>query len=299
MCSGLLLNNELLLKTPAKQSPLFTVSICVFTRVPLPTVSAQVDIKKRQSWCVFCYLCFFPENTLCIHVSTQRADVCISLISLLACFPLSSIDVAQNLCESMSVSLQCSIPSFDRAEGIKAFFMSLKPDVQELFWIFIRWLPIFFFFLKPVHNFSSERYVLWLCVWERGKECEKKKGSWHVCSHVCMSNKETEEERGKRGLVSSENRPPLNILIQHFFVFPQVSGSKCHPPWTLPRSGTSSVWRTGEWSLWWLSTAWLQIGPGWALHGPMSEESCYGLVSQHGRSQSEDRPPLMRPSLFS
>lgn len=81
----------------------------------------------------FLLLMFLSRKYSCIHVSTQRADVCISLISLLACFPLSSIDVAQNLCESMSVSLQCSIPSFDRAEGIKAFFMSLKPDVQELF----------------------------------------------------------------------------------------------------------------------------------------------------------------------
>lgn len=53
-------NNELLLRPPAKQLPRFTVSTCVFTRVPLPTMSAQAD-RKKDSRNFFSVLYSFQE----------------------------------------------------------------------------------------------------------------------------------------------------------------------------------------------------------------------------------------------
>lgn len=87
--------------------------------------------------------------------------------------------------------------------------MSVKPDVQELFRIFIR---LFFFFLHS-QCIIPQCNVLCLCLsWERREEWEQN-GSQLVC--VCILNKET-EGKGRPPIFLfffSENRPPLKILI--------------------------------------------------------------------------------------
>lgn len=87
------------------------VCVCVCWGLFPPTLHSEMLILRRCS-------------------ADKRNNVYISVISFLACFPFSRIDVVHTLCESTSVSFQCSIPSFDCADGIKAFFMSLKPDVH-------------------------------------------------------------------------------------------------------------------------------------------------------------------------